>query len=258
MIITLTTDFGLKDPFVGQMKGVILSMNHGASIVDLTHEIDPHAIQEAAFIVAESFRYFPSGTIHLAVVDPGVGSCRRAIIIEVDGHLFVGPDNGIFSCVITDSKPCLIMQIDMARFSLKEDSATFQGRDLFAPVAGRLSLGMRPDESGVPIDDPVMLSITKPVADGRVLHGEIIYIDRFGNCITSVKTSDLAGFGEPYHVVCKGRTARSARYYGEREEGQLGCLVNSSGFLEIFMHKGNASAVYGLRIGEKVDVVRAT
>ena len=258
MIITVTSDFGLRDPFVAEMKGVILSLNPGATLVDITHEIAPQDIKEAAFVIGSSFRYFPAGTIHIAVVDPGVGSSRRAIIGESTGHTFVGPDNGIFSDVVEKNRSSKFTQIDAKRFALKEGSATFQGRDLFAPVAARLSLGMRPGDFGVPIDDPVLLGAARPVDNGKSLRGEIIHIDRFGNCIASIKSSDLAGIGCDFDVVCKGRVVRMVRYYEEAAGKELCCVVNSSEFLEFFVNKGNASVVHELRRGDLIDIVRSS
>src|SRR5271157_3055772 len=178
-IITLTTDFGYKDPFVAQMKGVILSINPDVTIVDITHLIHPQDIDEAAYIIGSSFSYFPSGTIHVVVVDPGVGSERKALILEAGGHYFIGPDNGVFSHIL--KRPFSLHRITEEKYMLSKASPTFQGRELFAPVAASLSTGLEPGEFGSPVEDFVVLSIPLPRVGRSAISGEVIYIDSFGN-----------------------------------------------------------------------------
>ena len=257
-IITLTTDFGYKDPFVGEMKGVILSINPDAVVVDLTHDINPQDIEQGAFIIGTSHRYFPKGTVHVAVVDPGVGSARRAVIIEADGDYFVGPDNGIFSyivsSIVSSSKNLKAVHITEERYMLSKDSPTFQGRDLFAPVAAWLSKGIALEEFGPVIHDLNTVPIPEPVVESAVVRGNVIYIDRFGNAITNITMNDLSGLGENYIVEIKGREVRTLKYYSEASGNDLNCLINSSGHLELFVNRGNASERFSIYKGERVVV----
>jgi S-adenosylmethionine hydrolase len=276
-IITLTTDFGYKDPFVGEMKGVILSINPSVTIVDITHAIEPHNIEEGAFIIGSSYKYFPSETIHIAVVDPGVGSERRPIIVEADNHYFVGPDNGIFSYVVSCSSNVKVIHITEAtpqkiwRFfgnhALKGvftrgtlsplwviDSPTFQGRDIFAPVAAWLSKGIALEAFGHEIDDFRTFEVNLPVVEDNRISGEVIYIDRFGNAITNIKKSDLQGFGEKFSIQIKGEIIRIVKNYSQAPDNSLYCLINSSGYLEFFVNMGSASRLFDINKGEKVVV----
>jgi S-adenosylmethionine hydrolase len=253
-IITLTTDFGYKDPFVGEMKGVILSINPSVTLIDITHGIEPHKIEEGAFIIGSSYKYFPSGTIHIAVVDPGVGSERRPIILEAGGYYFVGPDNGIFSYVMSFSEKMKVIHITEEKYMLSKDSPTFQGRDVFAPVAAWLSKGIALEAFGCAIDDFKMFEIQLPKIEGDGISGEVIYIDRFGNAITNIRKSDLQGFGEKFSVEIKGRVVRAVKNYSQASDKSLYCLINSSNFLEFFVNMDSASRLFDINKGEKVTV----
>ncbi len=253
-VITLTTDFGYKDPFAAEMKGVILSINPHAVIVDLTHSIQPQDIPETAYVIGSSFSYFPPGTIHIVVVDPGVGSARKALILEAGGHYFIGPDNGVFSHVLCFSQPVKGVHITEERYMRSKESPTFQGRDLFAPAAAWLSKGLTPGEFGPPAKD----FVTFPVPLSEVTHdgisGEVIYLDHFGNAITNIKGDAIGLLGLSYAVELNNTTIQLVQYYALAGENSLCCLVNSSGYLELFVNNGNAAEKYGIKKGDKVIV----
>ena len=258
-VITLLTDFGGSDPFVGVMKGVILGINPEAAIVDLCHGTTAHDPSEAAFLLATSYRYFPKGTIHVAVVDPGVGGPRRAILATCDGHLFVGPDNGLLGPIAERGGPSSVRVITAARYFLQPVSATFHGRDIFAPVAGHLSLGAEPDRFGHPIDDYVRLMLPRPSQSGASsIKGEILNIDRFGNLVSNIAREDLEPLasGGPItalQVEIAGRTLPIVGYYAQVAPGAPGAVIGSANHLEIFVHQGDASRL--LRAGRGSEVL---
>jgi hypothetical protein len=235
-IITLLTDFGLKDPYVGIMKGVILSINPEATIIDITHDIMPQNIEEAAFLIEEYHRFFPPGAIHMAIIDPTVGSERRPIIVSKDNNIFIGPDNGLFTFILDDAEVYLIENPD---FMLKEVSSTFHGRDIFAPTAAHASTGFHPSAFGRSISDPLRLDKMVPTTDSHSLKGRIVRFDHFGNAITNIKTDFLKGFlGHRSFEVRVGSmvfTALSKSYY----ESEFTCLIGSSGYLEFGYFKGS-------------------
>jgi len=251
--ITLLTDFGLRDPYVGIMKGIIISINPEATVIDITHDVDPQDIREGAFFIEEYYRFFPKGTVHLAVVDPGVGSARRPVILVKDDCFFVGPDNGIFSLVM-DEKPT-VHALENQEYMRTEISSTFHGRDIFAPAAAHLSRGIAPATFGPPVTDPVRLEGLLPVMDGSsVLRGEVVRFDRFGNAITNIRIDilrDFTGDG-PFAIrVCDMTfTALSRSYY----ESEFTCLTGSSGYLEFGCFKGSFSEAKGIAKGEPVLV----
>ncbi len=253
-IITLTTDFGYKDPFVGQMKGVIMSINPEAKIIDITHDIASHDIKEAAFVIWESFKYFPEGSIHVVVVDPGVGSKRKALAVFAYGHYFIAPDNGVLSYILKDGK-CQVFSIENEKYMLKQASSTFQGRDLFAPASAWISKGVNITELGPAYQNPISFEIKQPKRDkGRII-GEIIRIDKFGNAITNIKAEAL----NIKSVTAKGLTIPLVQYYAsvtdtENSSLKINCLINSDGYLEIFVFKGNAAKEFGLKKGDIVEV----
>ncbi len=260
-VITLTSDFGLKDPFVGQMKGVIFGINPEVEIIDLTHEVSPQNIREGAVILGLSYRYFPKRTVHLAVVDPGVGSSRRPILVVTEHHYFVGPDNGLFSAVYKREADFLkVIHITAEHYFINKDSPTFQGRDLFAPIAGWLSRGIPVSHFGEEIEDFMTIHLPEWVSPREgVLEGEIMYIDRFGNAITNIPSDVLAPFiqgDERVRIVLKGRQVPMKRHYAEAEDRGLYCLINSFGLLEFFIYRGNAAENFGLKTGDMVGVLK--
>lgn len=255
-VITLTTDFGLRDPFVGVMKGVILGINPAAQLVDLTHEITPQDVLEAALAVEAAVSFFPPGTIHLVVVDPGVGSARRPLGVSAGGHLFVGPDNGVFSFLFTEPGWTAVA-LEAPAFRLPEVSRTFHGRDIFAPAAAHLSLGVPLDRFGPRVTDPVRIPWPVARREGDALVGEVVHADRFGNLLTSITVRDLAPLGpessltvEVGGVAVPGLSAA----YAERAPGELGAIVGSSNRLELFVRDGSARDRLGVGRGTRVTV----
>lgn len=261
-IITLTTDFGYKDPFVGIMKGVIFNINPLAKIVDITHGINPQNILEAAFAIETSFKSFPYKTIHVVIVDPGVGSVRRPILVITDHHYFIGPDNGVFSRIYKLQHETLtVIQITAEHYFLPQRSSTFHGRDVFAPVAAWLSRGINVSNFGNPINDYANISIPSPMmSKENAIEGEVIYIDRFGNATTNIQNQKIDELfaNNPegrLKVIAKGKEAPIKTHYSEAGDDGLYSLINSFGYLELFVRMGNASSDFGISVGEKVNVV---
>ncbi len=252
-IITLLTDFGSQDYFVGATKGAILTINADARIVDITHEIPPQDIRGAAFNLLAVYKDFPAGTIHVAVVDPGVGSERRGIIAKCAGQFFVGPDNGVFSWICEREESCLAIHLTNETFFRHPVSHTFHGRDIFAPVAAALASGVALEEFGSPIDDLVQLESVEPRrVDGGRLEATILHIDRFGNCITSLTREHLGGAPK---LMVNGREVSSFREFFAAEavdEDELFCLFGSAGFLEIAAQNSSAAKILGARPGDRV------
>lgn len=254
-IVTLTTDFGYKDPFVGQMKGVILSIFRDAKIVDITHDIESHSIEEGAFVLHQSYRYFPQGTIHIAVVDPGVGSERRALAVEAQGHIFLCPDNGILSLILSQGS-FRAFKIENSSYILKPKSPTFQGRDLFASAAGWILNGVRLEDLGEPVEDPVLLSIEEPkrILDPEThevkIIGKIVYIDKFGNLITNIRAENL----KVKRVRVRNLELPFVSYYSQAKD-LPSALVNSDGLIEIFQFRGSAKNALSIGKHETVEVL---
>ncbi|HKI48948.1 MAG TPA: SAM-dependent chlorinase/fluorinase, partial [Desulfobacteria bacterium] len=235
-IITLLTDFGLKDPYVGIMKGVILGLNPKAALVDLTHQVGPGDIVQAAHIIRESFSFFPSGTIHVAVVDPGVGTYRKPILVKSRNHFFVGPDNGLFWPIIKTDPKFRLIHLTRKKFFLPHISRTFHGRDIFAPVAGHLSLGIDPSKMGEIMKDPVTLPDAAPIQKGETLLGRAVGIDHFGNVITNIHREDLNRFaGNRQMVIRVGKKSINGilKTYADGETGKLLALFGSTDHLEL-------------------------
>lgn len=250
-VITLTTDFGTTDHFVGVMKGVILGIAPRASIVDITHEIAPFNVRAAAFVVHETWRYFPKGTIHVVVIDPGVGSARRPLLVEAGGQLFVGPDNGVFS-MLYDGDALRVRTITNPKLMRKQISKTFHGRDVFAPVAAHLAGGVKPAQAGNLIHDYVGLDQMKPVRSGKTWRGVILKDDRFGNLITNFKAEDFGG--NSFEARIGGKCIhRMAQTYAETEVGELFAIVGSSGYLEIAANQTSAAALLGCSAGANIE-----
>jgi S-adenosylmethionine hydrolase len=260
-VITLTTDFGYKDPFAGIMKGVILGINPDVRIVDITHDIRPQNVLEAGLVIEMGHRSFPRNTIHVVVVDPGVGSGRRPLVIATDNHYFVGPDNGVFSRIYKLSESLRVVNVTAEHYFLPRRSSTFHGRDVFAPVAAWLSRGIEISRFGDFITDYVTLQTPAAVGPtGNVIEGEVVYIDRFGNLMTNIdaqKIDRLIGddTGGKIRVMIKGIDAPFKRYYSEAGDKKLYSLINSFGYLEFFVKGGDASVDCGIGVGEKVGVV---
>lgn len=248
-IITLTTDFGLKDPYVAIMKGVILSINPEARIIDISHQVNAGSIIHAASLVEETCRFFPAGTIHVAVVDPGVGGRRRPILFQAESHFFVGPDNGLFWPIISNYQDGRIIHLTESRYFLPYVGNTFHGRDIFAPVAAHLSKGVDPITMGSIVNDPVSFKMPAPQQREGILYGQVIRVDNFGNLITNIRRRHLkafAGTGQPIihfeNLVIEGLE----NTYSETTPGDLLALFGSSGYLEIAVNQGRACDGTGL------------
>jgi S-adenosylmethionine hydrolase len=249
--ITLLTDFGDVDSFVGAIKGIILSINPEARIVDISHNVPPQDIQAAAFILLTAYRLFPAGSVHLAVVDPGVGSSRRPILIQAANYSFVGPDNGIFSYVCEEEANFKVFHLTNDSYFRKPLSSTFHGRDIFAPTAAALSTGIEPRKLGKEIDDLVRLKSLQPerLKSGK-LRGRIIYIDRFGNCVTNIKPEH---FKDGARLEVGGRTVKAFKeFFAEGSKDKLFGIWGSAGFLELSAYKTSAAKLLKVNAGEPV------
>jgi len=256
-VISLMTDFGIKDGTVGVMKGVILSRFPAARIVDLTHEIVVHWPAEAGFWLARAFGYFPPGTVHIAVVDPGVGTARDIVLVSAAGHLFLAPDNGLLAPVVSRQADATVLRLDagrMARFGVEKPSATFHGRDIFAPLAAALAAGRcQPAELGEPVASLVPAWVDEPSVEGHAVTGVVISIDHFGNLITNIDAAALKRFAAP-QVHSGPHTFRIARTYGDTRPGEYLALVNSFGVIEIARAEQSAAEGLGLSRGAPVTV----
>jgi len=252
-IITLITDFGLRDPYVAMMKGVILSINPSARLIDISHQIRVGSILQGASIIRETFPFFPSGTVHIAVIDPGVGSDRRSIAIKSENQFFVGPDNGLFWPAINDKKGVKIIHLTESRYFLEHVTYTFHGREVFAPVAAYLSLGIDVEKMGPIVKDPVQLNLPKPKKREGTLYGQVIRMDNFGNLITNIHHTELEAFlesSQPIIEVGNLFIKNLSQIYSDASEGEPLALINSSNFLEIAVNLGRASEYLGMDSGE--------
>jgi S-adenosylmethionine hydrolase len=253
MPIALLTDFGARDYFLASMKGVILSIDPTTVIVDITHDIPPQDISEAAFTLRACYPCFPAGTIFVAVVDPGVGSNRRPILVEAGGYYFIAPDNGLLSFVLDDAARAF--EISNPKFSAAHISSTFHGRDIFAPAAAHLSRGAAPAQFGPQISDYVHVPETKPNDSEQGVEGEVIHIDRFGNIITNLTPDDLPA---KFSIEIGDRVIETHRkFYAEAEPGKVFSITGSAGYLEVSIREGSAAAVLGARRGDKIRIKTA-
>jgi S-adenosylmethionine hydrolase len=255
-VITLLTDFGTSDYFVGAMKGAILSRNPNVLLVDITHDIPPQNIESGAFTLLAAYKSLPLGTIHLVVVDPGVGSARRPIVVEAGGHFFVGPDNGLFSYVYERESKWRVFQLTNNEYFAESPCPTFHGRDLFGPVAAALAAGVKPDSLGPLVEDPVRLKPLKPELNHKgKLRARVIHIDRFGNCITNITRDDLPTGANTKLIVRKKTIKEIREYFAEGKSGPF-AIWGSAGFLEIAVKNGSAAEVLHATIGDTVHVLQ--
>jgi S-adenosylmethionine hydrolase len=254
-IVTLTSDFGQSDSYAGTMKGVILGLCPEATLVDICHEIHPQAVRQAAYVLSTAIPYFPPGTIHLVVVDPGVGSRRRPIVVQSGRALYVAPDNGVLSLALSQDPARLAIHLTEPAHRLSRISATFHGRDIFAPAAAHLASGTAPSQMGspIPLSDLRALPTFEPQlqTDGTWL-GEILHIDHFGNLITSFHAPEPQA---PISVtVADQRIEQLNRTFTDVAPGELVAYVGSGGYLEIALRNGNAASRLGLSVGEPIQV----
>ncbi len=258
-IVTLTTDFGLKDAYVGAMKGAMLAVEPALTVVDITHLVSPGNVLEGAFILSQACGYFPKGTVHAGVVDPGVGGQRKAVLVEAGDYVFVGPDNGLFSLAVGTLGMKRAVELTDESFFLPEVSSTFHGRDIFGPVAAKVAAGASPGSFGCEIGSIGALELPATAIEDGALAGEVIYVDSFGNLITNIREEELASFGGgPVDVLIGDkRLAGVKKTYSVAGKGAALALIGSSGYLEVAVNSGSAALATGLGVGAKVRVLPA-
>jgi len=260
-IITLTTDFGLRDPYVAEMKAVILSICPEANIVDISHEIEKFNIREAAFVLACAAPYFPKGTIHVAVVDPGVGTKRKPLLIQTRNATYIGPNNGILTLAIKNDKPMQIREITNKKLMMPQISNTFHGRDVFAPTAAHIANNTRTEIVGRRTNKITKPSFADVVRNRDTLIGEVIHIDNFGNAITNISGADLRSW--KINNVAKVKVGKRkfelklCKTYGDTKNHQLLITVDSHGLLEISVNQGSATRDYDIENRDKVTIYRS-
>lgn len=252
--ITLLTDFGAQDWFVGTMKGVILGIAPRTTIVDIAHEIPPGDIRAGAFALAASCGYFPKGTIHMAVVDPGVGSSRKAIAVQTADYLFVGPDNGVLSFALAKQKIKSVRRLENEKYFLRPVSRTFHGRDIFAPVAAHLARGVSIHKLGSEQKKVVRLRWPEPRETLEGIEGEIVYVDRFGNAITNIESAWLRSDENIEVLAGRKRLCAMRPFYQSAPSGEAVAVPGSSGFLEIAVNGDSAAEKLRLKTGVRVNV----
>jgi S-adenosylmethionine hydrolase len=257
-IITLTTDYGTSDHLTGVLKGVILNINPEASVVDITHSVIAHDILDAALTIGLVYKYFPPRTIHIVIVDPGVGTARRPILVASDQHYFVAPDNGVLSSVYDQTEALYAWHVTSEHYFRQPVSNTFHGRDIFAPVGAWLSKNWQTASFGEPIKDFVRFAIPKPKASGNTVKGIVLRVDTFGNLMTNVKPEDapaLVADGGKFAIkVGNGEVKKLVQTFAQGAQGEVFGLIGSSGYLEISVNKGSAAKALGAGRGAEVTV----
>ncbi len=256
-IITLTTDFGTRDHFAAAMKGVILGLAPKVNLVDITHDIEPFAVSEAAFTIGEAWRWFPKKTIHVCVVDPGVGSTRRPILVESGGHYFVGPDNGLFGLICARDRKAKARHLTAAKYFCQERSQTFHGRDVFAPVAAHLALGVRPALFGPAISDLARTALEAPTRTStRTWVGAVLKVDRFGNLVTNFHLSEFPDLPRRQISMIAGIQPVDylVRSYAEAPPDEAVAIIGSSGYLEVVVNQGSAAKLLGCGVGAPIEL----
>jgi hypothetical protein len=261
-IITLTTDFGTRDAYVAELKGVMLEIAAAAGrpvhLVDVTHDVAAHDVTEGALALDAAAPYFPAGSIHLAVVDPGVGTDRRGLVVQTDHAFLVGPDNGLFTPFLDGPSTWRAWELRAAEYRLASVSRTFHGRDVFAPAAAHLATGVMPERFGPRVLDPIRLSWPTVRAVAGAVAGAVLHVDRFGNLVTSIRAETLEELGRTARIRLGGRLLPLVGTYGDLDPGQAGALVGSSGRLEVAVREGSAAARFKARRGTPVVVSRSS
>jgi len=257
-VISLLTDFGNKDGFVGTMKGVIWGICPGAQIADISHEIPPQNIRAGAITLWRAAPYFPAGSVHIAVVDPGVGTQRRPMAAQLGSQFYVGPDNGLFTPLIEDARikgdTTRFVALENPAYRLQNVSRTFHGRDIFAPAGAHLAAGVRLDELGGAFTDPVLLPLSQPERNAFGYTAHISFIDAFGNCTTDLPWTEVEG--RDLLIKVKDRVIRGlSPSYGHHEPGELIALIDSENFLEVAVVNGSAAAALGVQVGDPLEVL---
>jgi len=256
-IVTLITDFGLTGEYTGAMKGAILTVNPFCQVVDVTHQIQPQNILQAAYVLKNTYPYFPPGAVHLVVVDPGVGTWRRPVILKKEEHFFVGPDNGVFT-FISSGQQIEGYEIIPRKIFRSPLSRTFHGRDIFAPVAGYLARGVNPERFGPPAENWQTVAWPNPAVKGKKLVGKIIFVDSYGNLITNISRQDYGALlaSRPFQIKGKGwRINRLHDTYDRVASGEPLALFGSSGLLEIAVNRGDAHKTLSLNQGDLLSLI---
>jgi len=255
-VVTLTTDFGLSDWFVGTMKGVILKISPNTQIVDITHDVPSQDIRAGAFALMCSYKYFPEGSVHVVVVDPGVGTRRGAIAVKTRHYWFVGPDNGVLSYALREQDVMDIRAIENQKICIEGVGTTFHGRDVFAPAAAHIARGINPEFIGRKLRSFVSLPFPEvSKADGRVT-GEVLYIDKFGNAITNIRFSSQGEFSGWHAVVGRRKPFPVMNCYADAKDGEALAVYGSSGFIEIALRNDNAAEKLNLKTGTKIQLIK--
>ncbi len=257
-IITLTTDFGDESGYAGVMKGVILTVNPDCQIIDITHRVSQQNVEEAAFLLNNSFSYFPEHSIHVVVVDPGVGSERKPILIETDKYWFVGPDNGIFSFIFLMEGFKKVWEITNKSYFLPEVSSTFHGRDIFAPVAAHLSLGVSAEELGKELKGFVMLKDLEPKVEAGVIKARVVYADHFGNLISNISKDLFSRLvaDKSFNISVGGEIIQKLSLsYADVRDGEVLALFGSSQWLEISVKNGNCQKELDIKKGAEINIL---
>lgn len=261
-LVALLSDFGVKDPYVAQMKGVILTMSPSTIIVDISHEVERHNVQEGMLLLASAAKYFPAGTIYVAVVDPGVGGSRRPILIETRRGIYVGPDNGLLTMAAEMDGIVNVYHLTESKYFAARVSPTFHGRDIFAHVAGHLARGVEPSNFGKPITDYVRIEFPKAEVRCGEVSGSIIHIDRFGNIVSNIRhqtlESENIGYGSivDFEIDGKNFSAPFCRTYVEASPGSVLATIGSHGFLEVAVCMGDAAKLLNVNVGASIRVRR--
>jgi S-adenosylmethionine hydrolase len=256
-MITLTTDFGLKDPYAAEMKGVILTINPNAKIIDLTHGVDKFNIRMGAFILASAAPYFPRGTVHLAVVDPGVGTERRAIVVQTKNAFFVGPDNGVLMLATQQQGIEHIYELSNPKFMLPHVSSTFHGRDIFAPAAAYLDSDTAPAEFGAEVTQPVTPKFASVERKNDVLIGEVLHVDGFGNTITNIPGASVQANTVKVSLHHVSLQLPLTKTYAQTKPKEAAALIGSHGFLELALNQGSFAEKFRVNSGDRVEVTFA-
>ncbi len=251
--IALITDFSVRDPFAGIMKGVIAQINQTILTIDITHEIENHSVRHAKFVLNNCLDYFPKGTVFCVVVDPGVGSERKCLAIKTKDYFFIGPDNGVFGPVFERYSDYEVREITNPSLMLDEKSQTFHGRDIFAPVSAHLANGINFEDVGPKAEKFLQLGSVLPEKNIYGIKGRIEYVDHFGNAITNISIKDLEE-KRPKHFKVKSKTARFVNNYAEGEKGELCCLISSGNSLEFFIRNSSAAREHSLQCDDEVEI----
>lgn len=258
-VVTLLTDFGDRDYFVASMKGVILGINSQTRIVDLSHQVARHSIEDAAYVLKSCYNYFPDGTVHVVVVDPGVGTQRRPLLVSTSRHFFVAPDNGVLSYIYREEVSVEVREIENKQYRLDSPGSTFDGRDVFAPAAAWLTRGQAPGSYGRLIRDYTTLPAAEALIRDGVLEGRIVYVDHFGNLITNVTPSDLQSLRhvtkrQDISIDIGGNLIEGLKTnYAEGSATVPHALINSNGYVEIFLKEAHAANQLGIQLGAMVQ-----